>query len=93
MDIYPSFLYFIWNKSLVRPHLESVKNVVWAPTFVTDLNICAKETYTRYVQDIANLPYHDKLLYLWIFLLFPIAIYHRYRTDMNLYTRLSKVAL
>ena len=51
--------------SCVRPHLEYV-NVVWGPTFVTDLNILesVQRRATWYVQDISNLPYHDRLVHL-----------------------------
>ena len=63
----------------MRPHLEYA-NVVWGPTFITDLNILesVQRRATRYVQDISNLPYHDRLLHLNL----PTLSYHRYRADM-----------
>ena len=66
-------------KSLVRPHLEYA-NVVWGPTFVTDLNIIesVQRRATRYVQDVSNLPYHDRLLHLNL----PTLSYRRFRADM-----------
>ena len=66
-------------KSLVRPHLEYA-TVVWGPTFITDLNILesVQRRATRYVQDISNLPYHDRLLHLNL----PTLSYRRYRVDM-----------
>ena len=66
-------------KSLVRPHLEYA-NVVWGPTFVTDLNIIesVQRQATRYVQDISNLPYHDRHLHLNLSTL----SYRRFRADM-----------
>ena len=52
-------------KSLVRPHLEYA-NVVWGPTFTTDLNIIesVQRRATRYVQNVSHLPYHERLSYL-----------------------------
>ena len=63
----------------MRPHLEYA-NVVWGPTFITDLNILesVQRRATRYVQDISNLPYHDRLLHLNL----PTLSYCRYRADM-----------
>ena len=53
---------------------------VWGSTFVTDLNILEsmQRRATRYVQDISNLTYHDRLLHQNL----PILSYHRYRADM-----------
>ena len=61
MDTVTLFL----NFNLRRPNLEYV-NVVWGPTFVTDLNIIesVQRRATRYVRDVSNLPYHNRLLHL-----------------------------
>ena len=66
-------------KSLVRPPLEYA-NVIWGPTFVTDLNIIefVQRRATRYVRDVSNLPYHNRLLHLNL----PALSYHRFRADM-----------
>ena len=66
-------------KSLVRPHLEYA-NVIWGPTFITDSNILVsvQRRAIRYVQDISNLSYHDRLLHLNL----PTLSYRRYRADM-----------
>ena len=61
----------------MRPHLEYA-NVVWGPTFITDLNISVQRRATRYVQDISHLPYHDRLLHLNL----PTLSYRRYIADM-----------
>ena len=63
---YPSF-------TLVRLHLEYY-NIVWGPTFVTDLNIIesVQRQPTRYAQDVSNLTYLINS-YICIFLPFPTA--------------------
>ena len=50
------------------------------PTFVTDLNIIesVQRRATRYVQDVSNLPYHDRLLHLNL----PALSCRRFRADM-----------
>ena len=66
-------------KSLVRPHLEYA-NVVWGPTFLTDVNKIesVQRRATRYVQNVSNLPYHERLTYLNL----PTLSYRRFRADM-----------
>ena len=66
-------------KTSVRPHLEYA-NVVCGPTFITDLNTIesVQRRATRYVQDVSNLPYHNRLLHLNL----PTLSYCRFRADM-----------
>ena len=66
-------------KSLVRPHLEYA-NVVLGPTFLTDVNKIesVQRRATRCVQNVSNLPYHERLTYLYLRTLF----YHRVTADM-----------
>ena len=66
-------------KTFVRLHLEYA-NIVWGPTFVTNLNTIesVQRRATRYVQDVSNLPYHNRLLHLNL----PTLSYRRFRADM-----------
>ena len=66
-------------KSLVRPHLKYA-NVVWGPTFVTDLNIIesVQRRATRYVPDVSDLSYHNRPLNLNL----PTLSFRRFRADM-----------
>ena len=66
-------------KTLVRPHLEYA-NVVWGPIYISDLNIIesVQRRATRYIQNLSDLLYHDRLLYLNL----PTLSYHRFRADM-----------